>query len=276
MSVLKEILKNKKEELTRRKNALTLKEIKIRLKDAPATKNFKTAIQRGRNKRIRLIAEIKKASPSGRRLDSPSGSLRKDFNISEIVSAYSRKDVHAISVLTEERFFQGSLGHLDKTRQITEKPLLRKDFIFDDYQIYESRLHGADAILLIAAALDKSQLTDFHGLARELSLECLAEVHNLEELDKVLYCGADIIGINNRNLNTLNVRLDTTLELLKHIPDSKITVSESGINTREDVETIEATKIDAMLVGTTFMKAKDIGAKIDELLHNSDSTDYKA
>lgn len=266
MSVLKEILKNKKDELTRRKNALKLKEIKIRLKDAPATKNFKTAIQRDHNKRIRLIAEIKKASPSG-------GLIRKDFNITEIVSAYNRKDVHAISVLTEERFFQGGLDHLIKVRQITEKPLLRKDFIFDDYQIYESRLHGADAILLIAAALDKSQLTDLHGLARELSLECLAEVHNLEELDKILYCGADIIGINNRDLNTLKINLNTTLELLKHIPDSKITVSESGINTREDVETIEATKIDAMLVGTTFMKAKDISAKIDELLHNSDSTD---
>jgi indole-3-glycerol phosphate synthase len=258
MSVLQEILRNKKEELKQRKSFIKLTEIKAKLKDFPETKNFKTAVQKNRDKQIRLIAEIKKASPS-------KGIIRKDFNIPEIVSVYDYKNISAISVLTEERFFQGSLDHIVQARQLTEKPLLRKDFIFDEYQIYESRFYGADAILLITAALDKSRLADLLALSKELSLECLVEVHNLKELDTALYCKAEIIGINNRDLNTLKINLNTTIELLKHIPDSKITVSESGINTRDDVKIIESTKIDAMLVGTALMKTKDIGAKIDEL-----------
>ena len=144
--------------------------------------------------------------------------------------------------------------------------MLRKDFIFDEYQVYESRAGGADAILLIAACLDKSQLIDFQGLAKELSLACLVEVHSLKELDTVLHSGAEIVGINNRDLNTLQTSLNTTLELLKDIPDNKVVVSESGINTRADVRAIESTRTDAILVGTTLMKSTDIGAKIDALL----------
>jgi indole-3-glycerol phosphate synthase len=268
MSILQEILKYKKEELKQRKSIISLKEIKTRLKDIPPTKDFKTAIKREKNQTIKLIAEIKRASPS-------EGVIRVDFDLSEIASVYDSKDVSAISVLTEERFFQGSLDYLNNVRRTTKKSLLRKDFIIDDYQVYESRLNGADAILLIVAALDRSQLAELQGLSNELSLECLIEVHNLKELDIALYSGVEIIGINNRDLNTSQIDLNTTFELLKDIPDNKVIVSESGINTRGDVKAIESTRADAILVGTTLMKAKDIGAKIDELLHNSNSTDEK-
>jgi indole-3-glycerol phosphate synthase len=259
MSILQEILRQKKEELKQRKSLTSLYELKARIRDIDPVRPFKTAIKKKPNDPIKLIAELKKASPS-------EGIIREDFNVPEIVSVYNKKNVDAISVLTEEHFFEGKLEYLNNIRQITEKPLLRKDFIIDEYQVYESRANGADAILLIVAALEKSQLTDLQGLSKELSLECLVEVHNLKELDIALYCGAEIIGINNRDLNTLRVNLNTTLELLKDIPDDRVIVSESGINTRADVEVIESTNVDAILVGTTFMKAKDIGLKMDELL----------
>lgn len=259
MGILQEILRHKKEELKQKKTAISLKEIKARLKDISTTKHFRAAIKRTQDKPIKLIAEVKRASPL-------EGLIKADFNLSEIASIYNSKNVDAISILTEERFFQGSLDHLKTMRGITQRPLLRKDFIFDDYQVYESRLNGADAILLIVAALTKSQLIDLQGLSKELSLECLIEVHNIKELDIALYSEAEIIGINNRDLNTLQTDLNTTFELLKDIPDNKVIVSESGINTRDDVKAIESTKVDAILVGTTFMKAKDIGARIDELM----------
>lgn len=259
MSILQEIIKNKKAKLHEIKSTLPLREIKAGLKDILPVKPFKAIIKRELNKPIKLIAEIKRASPS-------KGLIRADFNLSEIVSVYDKKDVAAISVLTEKRYFEGSLEYLKTTRGLTDKPLLRKDFIFDDYQVYESRLNGADAILLIVAALDKYQLTDLRGLSRELGLECIIEVHNLKELETALHSGADIIGINNRDLNTLNVDLKTTLKLLEDIPDDKVIVSESGINTRDDVKVLESNKVDAILVGTAIMKEKDIGKKIDELL----------
>jgi indole-3-glycerol phosphate synthase len=259
MSILQEILRYKREELKQRKNLTPLNELKTKVKDIETVRPFKRAIKREQNKPIKLIAELKKASPS-------EGRIREDFNIPEIISIYDRKDVDAISILTEEHFFEGKLDYLNNIRQTTEKPLLRKDFIFDNYQVYETKINGADAILLIVAVLDKSQLSDLLGLSKELSLECLVEVHNLKELDTALYSGADIIGINNRNLNTLQTSLNTTFDLMKDIPDSKVVVSESGINTRDDVKAIESIRVDAILVGTTFMKAKDIGAKIDELM----------
>jgi indole-3-glycerol phosphate synthase len=174
--------------------------------------------------------------------------------------------VSAISVLTEERYFEGSLDYLAQARAITKKPLLRKDFLFDDYQVYESRASGADALLLIVASLAPSQLEDLLGLAGELSLECLVEVHTLKELDTALSSGAELIGINNRDLKTLTTNLNITFELLKDIPADKIIVSESGIHTRQDIESIESSNVDAVLVGTTIMRTEDIGAKIDELM----------
>jgi indole-3-glycerol phosphate synthase len=259
MSILNEILKNKREELQAVKSSVPLAELKARIKDADATISFKTAIKREQNTRLKLIAELKKASPS-------KGLIRKDFNLSEIVSVYNKKDVAVISVLTEEHFFSGKLDYLNKARKRTLKPLLRKDFIFDSYQVYETRANNADAILLIVAALEKNQLSDLYELSRSMDLDCLVEVHDWKELDTALYCGAEIIGINNRDLKTLNISLRNTLELLKDVPDDRIVVSESGIDTRADVEAIESTRTDAILVGTAIMKADDIGKKIDELM----------
>ncbi len=259
MSILHDILKYKKEELAAAKSNTPLSDLKARVKDADAVRNFKAAIKRELKDPLKLIAELKKSSPS-------KGLIRKDFNLSKIVSIYEKKDVSAISVLTEERFFAGKLNYLREARKRTTRPLLRKDFIFEEYQIYESRANNADAVLLIAAALERYQLSDLYELAKELCLDCLVEVHNWKELDSALYMGAEIIGINNRDLNTLNINLDISLNLLKDIPDDRVTVSESGINTRADVELIEATKTDAILVGTALMKAEDIGAKIDELM----------
>ncbi len=259
MSILREILKHKREELELTKSSAPLADLKARIKDAESIKPFRAAIKRTKGDPVKLIAELKKASPS-------KGLIRDDFNVTEIISVYDKKNVDAVSVLTEKRFFQGNLEYLNDARNKTHKPLLRKDFIFDDYQVYESRANGADAILLITAALEKSRLTDLYGLAKELSLDCLVEAHNLKELDTALYSGAEIIGINNRNLNTLEISLNTTIDLIKDIPDDKVIVSESGISTRKDVETIETFKVDAILVGTAIMKSKDIGEKIDELM----------
>lgn len=259
MSILQEILKHKREELKKRKSLISLSELKARVEDIKTVKPFKPAIKREQNDPIKLIAELKKTSPS-------KGLLREDFNVSEIVSIYDKKDIAAISILTEERFFGGRLDYLNIARGKTEKPLLRKDFIIDDYQVYESKANSADAILLIVAALEKSQIVDLLGLSKELSLDCLIEIHDFKELNTALYCEAEIIGINNRSLKTLEIDLNATYELLKDIPEGKIIVSESGINTRADVKTIESRNVDAILVGTTFMKAKDIGAKIDELM----------
>ncbi len=262
MNILNEILKHKKEELGAVRSDVPLSELKARIVDLDDVKSFKSAIKREPGSRIKLIAELKKASPS-------KGLIRNDFDIPEIVSIYNKKDAAAISVLTESRFFSGSLDYLREARKRTLKPLLRKDFIFDDYQVYEARANIADAILLIAAALEKSQLSDLYGLAKELNLDCLVEAHNFKELDKALNCGAEIIGINNRDLVTLDINISTTFDFLKDIPDDRIVVSESGINSREDVEALESTRTDAVLVGTAIMKADDIGSKIDELMGHS-------
>jgi len=259
MSILQEILKYKKEELKSTKTRVSLSELKAKVNDAEAVRSFKIAVRREGNNAIKLIAEVKKASPS-------KGMIRKDFDLPQIISVYDKKDVAAISVLTEERFFQGKLDYLKEARKRTSKPLLRKDFIIDDYQLYEARVNGADAILLIAAALERQQLIDLMSLAKELTLDSLVEVHDHKELDTALFCNAEIIGINNRNLKTLEISLRTTFDLIKDITEDKIVVSESGINTRADVEALESAGADAILVGTAIMKAGDTAAKIDELM----------
>lgn len=238
---------------------MPLTELKAVIGELDKTRPFGDEVKRSGSPRLKLIAELKKASPS-------KGLIREDFNPEKIISIYDKKGVAAISVLTEERYFQGSISYLKSARRATLKPLLRKDFIFDDYQIYEARAFGADAVLLIAAALEKPRLQDLMGLANELSLDCLVEVRDLKELDAALCCGAEIVGINNRDLTTLKIDLKTTFDLLKDIPPGKIVVSESGIETRADVEALEKTGVDAVLIGTVFMKAVDIGLKIDELM----------
>ena len=258
MNVLKNIVARKIERVGDAQCRLTLGEIKKRLADLERPRDFKAVLKRGPGP-IKLIAEIKKASPS-------KGLIRSNFDPLQIASAYETNPVSAISILTEEDFFQGHLSYLRRVRQVTSKPLLRKDFIIDEYQLYESRFYGADAVLLIAAILDKRRAGEYVKLASELGLSVLFEVHNEEDLDKAFYVDADIIGINNRDLNTLAVDLRTTLRLKSVIPPGKIIVSESGIRTRQDVVTLQDNGIDAMLIGTSFMEAPDIGEKIKELL----------
>jgi indole-3-glycerol phosphate synthase len=259
MDVLSTIMKKKAERLANSKSNVSLRELKRAIADADnETGDFKSALRAGKNE-IRLIAELKKASPS-------KGIIRPAFDPAEIASLYERKRVSALSVLTEEDFFQGSLSYLKTVRDVTSKPILRKDFIFDDYQIYESKAHRADALLLIAAALERDQAQEYLQLAGELHLGVLFEVHNEQDLEKALLVKAEIIGINNRDLKTLKIDLSTTLRLKKEIPEDRIVVSESGIRNREDVVTLMDAGVAAILVGTSLMAAKDIGAKIDELL----------
>ncbi|MDO8747190.1 MAG: indole-3-glycerol phosphate synthase TrpC [Thermodesulfovibrionales bacterium] len=258
MGILDEIVSKKKERLENAKSGVPLKDIKSRIADAGKPRDFTSAIKRNHIEKIKLIAEIKKVSPS-------KGVIRKEFDPVKIAAIYEKKQAGAISVLTEEDFFQGRLEFIRKVKKITTKPLLRKDFIFDEYQIYESRANKADAILLIAAILSKNQAEEYLHLAGELGLSVLFEVHDLKELEIALSVNAEIIGINNRDLKTLKIDLNNTFKIKKEIPSDKIVVSESGIKTRDDILRLESAGIDAVLIGTSFMEAKDIGKKIDEL-----------
>jgi indole-3-glycerol phosphate synthase len=259
MDILTTITRKKAERLANSKGLVPLKELKRAIAGADnKTRDFESALRAGKGE-IRLIAELKKASPSR-------GLIRPGFDPVAIASLYERKPVSALSVLTEEDFFQGSLSYLTAVREVTSRPVLRKDFIFDDYQIYESKAHSADALLLIAAVLEKNQAQEYLHLAGELNLGVLFEVHNEEDLEKALSVKAGIIGINNRDLKTLKIDLSTTLRLKKDIPHDRIVVSESGIRNRDDVVTLMDAGVAAILVGTSLMAAKDIGAKIDELM----------
>jgi len=249
--ILDKIIKDKEREIQKNKLALPLKEIKPKLKKSK--KSFRKAI----SKPVALIAEIKQKSPS-------KGIINKKFNFNEILKVYNKnRHVKAISVLTDKKYFGGSLKNLKKA-SISKKPVLRKDFIIDPYQVYEARYYGADAILLIAGLLAKTQMDDLIKTAKKYNMDCLVEVHNKAELDKALKTKADIIGINNRNLNTLKIDLNITLKLAKQIKN-KIIVSESGICAKEDIRQIK-NRVNAVLIGTSMIKSKDINKKIDELI----------
>lgn len=256
MSILDGIIEKKKERLRHVKSKTPLSEIRAMISGLDSTRDFKKAIKREKN--IRLIAEIKKASPS-------KGIIRADFDLEKIASIYEEKAVDAISVITEEDFFSGNLDYIKIVKDRVTKPVLRKDFIFDEYQVYESRASGADAILLIGAILDRVQAEEYLHMSRELGLAVLFEVHDYHDLEKALRIDADIIGINNRDLKTLRVDINTTFLLKKVIPSDRLIVSESGIKSREDVLRLDLAGIDAMLIGTTLMESEDIGKKIAEL-----------
>jgi indole-3-glycerol phosphate synthase len=206
-----------------------------------------------------VIAEVKKASPSA-------GIIAPDFNPLSQAREYARGGAHALSVLTDEPYFQGHLSYLRKIREQVELPLLRKDFIVHELQVYESAVAGADAILLIVAALNDEALHALHETARACQLDVLVEVHDLAEMDRALELGAEIIGINNRNLKSFQVDLATTEELAEEIPSDTVAVSESGIKTAEDVRRVRACGINAVLVGETLMRAKNVPEKMRELL----------
>ena len=259
--ILDEIVAHKKKELLETKRGTSLADQKKRAADAGPIRGFSTALSTGTA--IRLIAEVKKASPS-------KGVIREDFDPVKIAGTYEQSGAACLSVLTEKNYFQGDLGYLGAIRKVVGLPLLRKDFIIDEYQIFEARAAGADAILLIAACLDRRQMEDFLGTAEGLGLDVLVESHTLKELDKSLIAGARILGINNRDLTNFTVSLQTTFDLLKDIPDDRIVVSESGIKSRDDVTKLERAGVDAVLVGESLMREKDIGKKVKELLGRHD------
>ncbi len=250
--ILDEIIKNKEREVRRRKKVLPLVRFKSRLKRSD--RNFKKAISRP----LSLIAEIKKGSPS-------KGMINKNFSLEKTARIYQKnRKVNAISVLTDLHFFFTGPHALTEARKLTKKPLLRKDFIIDEYQVYESRRVGADAILLIASVLTKQKIESFIKIAKRYNMDCLVEIHNEKELKK-LPTNVEIIGINNRNLDTLKIDLNTTLNLINKIPRNKITVSESGFNTSKDIKKVKS-KANAVLIGTSIMKSKDKNKKINELM----------
>jgi len=205
-----------------------------------------------------VIAEIKKASPSR-------GVLREDFIPADIAQSYAEFGAACLSVLTDQQFFQGGVDYLKQARASCPLPVLRKDFMVDAYQIYESRAGGADAILLIAACLDDAQMHDFEQIARSLDMAVLVEVHDARELERALKLKTELIGINNRNLKTFEVSLDTTLTLQREVPAGRIVVCESGIHTRDDVLRMGAAGVNAFLVGEAFMRAKDPGEALAAL-----------
>jgi indole-3-glycerol phosphate synthase len=255
--ILDAIIAHTKEKLDGKRLRVPLIDVKARAKDAKPTRGFGQVLSAGTG--IQLIAEVKKASPS-------QGVIREDFDPVNIARIYEESGASCLSVLTEDKYFQGNLGYLGRIRKSVKLPLLRKDFIIDEYQIHEARVAGADAILLIAACLDTNQLQDYIGIASGLGLDVLVESHTYQELDKSLSAGATIVGINNRDLSTFDVSLTTTFDLLKDIPDDRTVVSESGIKTRDDVVRLHQAGVDAILVGESLMREKDIGRKVKELL----------
>lgn len=255
--ILDKIVTHKREELKETKRRLPIAEVKGRIVDADATRGFAAKVAAGGD--IKLIAEVKKASPS-------KGVIREDFDPVAIAKSYEAAGASCISVLTESKFFQGNLEYLGSIRQAVGLPLLRKDFIIEEYQIYEARAAGADAILLIAAYLDRRQMEDFLGISRRLGMDTLVESHTYKELDKALLAGATLVGINNRDLKTFNINLHITLDLLRDVPDDRLVVSESGIGTREDVVKLQQAGVDAILVGESLMREPDVGRKVKELL----------
>ncbi len=205
-----------------------------------------------------VIAEIKKASPS-------KGVLREDFIAADIAQSYAEHGAACLSVLTDKQFFQGGVDYLKQARASCHLPVIRKDFLIDPYQVYESRAMGADAILLIAAILDDAQLRDFEAIARALDMAVLVEVHDAPELARALRLATPLIGINNRNLKTFEVSLDTTLSLKREVPPERLTVSESGIRSRDDVLRLGAAGVNAFLVGEAFMRERDPGEALAAL-----------
>ncbi|MBI3804446.1 MAG: indole-3-glycerol phosphate synthase TrpC [Nitrospirae bacterium] len=262
MIFLDEILKIKREEVGRRKGRRTLQELRSRIADAGPTRGFQRTLRERQEGSPRLIAEIKKASPS-------KGVIRERFEPVEIAKIYEGEGAAALSILTEEHFFLGSPSFLQEVRSVSTLPLLKKDFILDELQVYEARAWGADALLLIAALLERRQAVDYFHLARELSLDVLVEVHTEKELEQVLDW-APIIGINNRDLQTFKTDLETTFRLLREIPASlrkeRIVISESGIHSRKEVERLYDAEVDAMLIGETFMASEKMADKMKELL----------
>jgi indole-3-glycerol phosphate synthase len=259
--ILKKIISYKQGELAAAKAAHSLVEVKARIADLEDhPRGFVRALRdAGDSGWTPVIAEVKKGSPS-------KGVIRPDFDPLAIAETYQQNGAVCLSVLTDAHFFLGRLGYLALIRERVSLPLLRKDFVFDPYQIYEARGAGADAVLLIAAMLDLHQLRDFSALARELSLDVLLEVHDEKELETALKTNCELIGINNRDLRTFVMDLATTERLARLIPAERLIVAESGINSRADIVRLQDAGAGAFLIGESLMREEDIGTKLRELL----------
>ena len=255
--ILDKIYSHKLKEVAEDKGRVSVETLKESCKVSSQTGIFRKALKR--NNELRVIAEVKKASPSA-------GIIREDFDYVAIAREYESSGAAAISVLTDKEFFKGDLKYLAEIKGGVKIPLLRKDFIIDPYQIYEAGAAGADAILLIARLLTKEQIDSFLAISRNLGMECLVEIHDRAELDKILETESEIIGINNRDLHTFQTDLNTTLRLCPLIPGEKVIVSESGIKTRADVRRLENAGVDAILIGETLMRSSNISSKMKELL----------
>ena len=257
--ILAEIIRHKAAEVADRTSQISLDELKARVKDAPPSRGFRRALERSiRSGSPGIIAEIKKASPS-------KGLIREHFDPVEIARSYADAGVTCLSVLTDFRFFKGSDQDLMRARAACSLPVLRKDFIVEPYQIWESRSIGADCILLIVAALTDEKMADLSGLAQDLNLDVLVEIHDKGELDRALRLSLPMIGVNNRNLKTFHTTLNTTLSLLPWIPSDRLIISESGINSAEDISHLRRCSVSGFLVGEVCMRADDPGQRIREL-----------
>ncbi|TAN83630.1 MAG: indole-3-glycerol phosphate synthase TrpC [Gallionella sp.] len=254
--ILNKILAVKAREVAAAQAVKPLSAMRAEAAQAAHTRDFTGAIRAKITAGLpAVIAEIKKASPS-------KGVLRADFRPAEIAASYAQHGAACLSVLTDEQFFQGSAAYLQQARAACTLPVLRKDFMVDEYQIYQARAMGADAVLLIAAALSMAQMLEFEALAYSLGMAVLVEVHNGEELDAALQLDTPLIGVNNRNLRTFEVSLQTTLGLLPRIPPDRIVVTESGILKAEDVKLMRGNQVNAFLVGEAFMRAANPGAEL--------------
>jgi len=259
MGVLDEIIAHKRSELRVRRAVRSMGQLEAACRRLAPTRDFEAALRPRPPRRVGLIAEVKRASPS-------QGVLRADLDPISQARAYARAGAAAISVLTDEKYFRGSLADLVSVRAEVEVPILRKEFIVEEYQLWESRAAGADAALLIVAALDRAALGDLFHAAKGIGLATLVEVHTAGELERALELGAPVIGVNNRDLQTLGTSLAPSLSLLPLIPPGRVAVSESGISTAEDVERVVAVGAHAVLVGEGLVRAGDVEAKVRELL----------
>jgi indole-3-glycerol phosphate synthase len=262
-TILDEIVRWKRVEVGQRKVAVSPNAVQTAAAAAPRPRDFAAALGRKdppNGPAVRLIAEVKRASPS-------KGVLDPDLDAASLARQYEAHGASAVSVLTEERYFRGSLADLRAVGESVGLPVLCKDFVLDPFQqVYEARAAGADAILLIVAVLNDNELVALHHLAGELGMAVLVEVHNQAELDRALEVGPKIVGVNNRDLRTFQVDLETSARLGATIPSDVLTVAESGVHTRADVTRLEAIGVDAMLVGESLVRAEDVAGKIRELI----------
>ncbi len=259
ITILDRIVRRKREEIAERSAKVSLAQLSDKASTQAPPRGFVEAMRRKiRAGEPAVIAEIKRASPS-------KGLIRTDWDVPAIARSYEQGGAACLSVLTDIDFFQGADEYLVQARNACRLPAIRKDFIVDDYQVVESRALGADAILLIVAALDDAELAALYATARSLNLDVLVEVHDAKELDRALKLGIDLVGINNRDLHTFDVSLDVTLKLLPRIAPDVLVVTESGINTKQDVAIMREKHVHAFLVGESFMRAPEPGTKLREL-----------